>query len=51
MGAALITLAALTGHLLTDCWVNGRPVFSSAFLEKFVEYVIISVSLIVMAVP
>ena len=51
MLAAAVTLAALTMHLLVDCFKYGNPIFSLIFLGKFVEYVIIAVSLIVMAVP
>jgi hypothetical protein len=36
MLAAGVTLAALTLHLFVDCIKMGRPVFSLAFLSKFV---------------
>lgn len=51
MLAAAVTLAALTMHLIVDCFKFGHPIFSLAFLSKFIQYVIIAVSLIVMAVP
>lgn len=49
-GAGLL-LAALVAHLVYDSIQQGHPIFSIQFLKKVVEYIIISVSLIVMAVP
>lgn len=51
MWAAGLTLIALTLHLLWDSYQGNHPIFSLMFLNKLVDYVIISVSLIVMAVP
>ena len=51
MGAAAILLFALCAHLVIDSISLGHPIFSLQFLKKVVEYIIISVSLIVMAVP
>lgn len=51
MGAAAILLAALCIHLIIDSLRLGHPILSIQFLKKVVEYIIISVSLIVMAVP
>lgn len=51
MGAAALLLAALTLHLVIDTFRFGHNLFSLEVLKKFVEYIIISVSLIVMAVP
>lgn len=51
MWAAGLTLIALVFHLLVDSFKGHHPIFSLQFLNKLVDYVIISVSLIVMAVP
>ena len=49
-GAALL-LAALVGHRIYDTLSDGESIFTIQFLKKVVEYIIIAVSLIVMAVP
>jgi hypothetical protein len=36
MLAAAVTLAALTLHLVVDCFKLGHPIFSLTFLGKFV---------------
>ena len=51
MWSAGLTLAALVLHLIVDCLRYGHPIFSIYFLNKLVDYVIIAVSIIVMAVP
>ena len=51
MGAAALLLAALTLHLIIDTFSEGRSIFTIQFIQKVVEYIIISVALIVMAVP
>lgn len=51
MAASSVTFGALLLHLLVDCYRNDHPVFSVVFLQKVVDYLIIAVSLIVMAVP
>jgi magnesium-transporting ATPase (P-type) len=51
MGAAAITFLALFMHLLVDCIKNDKPFFTIEVLQILVEYLVIAVSLIVMAVP
>jgi hypothetical protein len=36
MLAAAVTLAALTMHLIVDCFKFGNPIFSLTFLSKFI---------------
>jgi Ca2+ transporting ATPase len=49
--SAGFTFGALLLHLLFDCVVGRRPLFSLDFLDALVEYFIIAVSIVVMAVP
>lgn len=51
MAASAVTFAALMLHFVVDCLRSGHPVFSVLFIQKTVDYLIIAVSLIVMAVP
>ena len=51
MLAAGLTLLALVGHLLVDSVKGHHAIFSLQFLNKLVDYVIIAVSIIVLAVP
>lgn len=51
MAAASITFAALFIHLMVDCFKKGIPIFTMDILEIIVDYLVIAVSLIVMAVP
>jgi len=49
--SAGLTFAALAGHLLYDSIMWGHPIFSLTFLNKLVDYLIMAVSIIVVAVP
>lgn len=51
MAAASITFAALFVHLMIDRMKKGTPIFTMDILEIIVDYLVIAVSLIVMAVP
>jgi Ca2+ transporting ATPase len=51
MIAAALTFVALLGHLIVDSIKGHHEIFSLLFLNKMVDYLIISVSIIVVAVP
>jgi Ca2+ transporting ATPase len=51
MYSAALTFAALVLHLLYDCFLGRRALFSIEFLDGLIEYFIIAVSIIVIAVP
>ena len=51
MYSALLTFAALMLHLLWDTYKGAHVLFSMEFLNDLVEYFIIAVSIVVMAVP
>ncbi len=51
MYSAAITLLALVAHLLYSTFTSVHPTTIMEFLNKFVEYFIIAVSIVVIAVP
>lgn len=51
MYSALLTFAALMLHLLWDTFKGAHVLFSMEFLNDLVEYFIIAVSIVVIAVP
>lgn len=51
MYSALLTFAALLLHLLWDTYKGAHMLFSMEFLNDLVEYFIIAVSIVVLAVP
>ncbi len=51
IGSATLTFLALLIHLIIDIIAYDRPVFSYGTLNSLVEYFIIAVSIVVIAVP
>ena len=51
IGSATLTFIALLVHLIVDIVAYDRAVFSYATLNSLVEYFIIAVSIVVVAVP
>jgi Ca2+ transporting ATPase len=49
--SAALTFAALVLHLLWDTFQGKHHMFSMEFLDDLVEYFIIAVSIVVIAVP
>jgi len=51
MWAAVITFSAMTLHLLYDGIFNGYPLFTSHALKEILNFFIVAVTIIVVAVP
>lgn len=49
--AAVVTFAAMTLHLLFDAVFNDYPLFTSHALKEILNFFIVSVTIIVVAVP
>lgn len=51
MKAAVVTFASMTLHLLFDAVFNDYPLFTSHALKEILNFFIVSVTIIVVAVP